>query len=181
MVAAPLFVTLFILFKLFNFFFDLLTQFKLHVNPYFDPVLILALIVFTIYLIGLSASSILLKPVFAFFERTLEHAPVVKHIYSPVKDFVQAFMGNKKRFTHPVLVLTNPQANIEEMGFVTQEDLNDLGISDKVAVYMPHSYAFSGKLIIVPKTSVRPLEAKGGGAMKFIVTGGVADINEEEN
>ncbi len=158
----------------------LLSRFQLNINPYVDPLVALVVIVVVIFLMGLVASSLIFQSAFTFFEKTMEHAPVIKHIYSPVKDFIQAFVGNKKRFTKPVLVRTNPQAEIDEMGFITQEDLTELGIKDKVAVYMPHSYAFSGKLIIVPRHAITMIDAKGGNAMKFIVTGGVADMNEEE-
>ena len=44
---------------------------------------------------------------------------------------------------------------------------------------MPHSYAFSGKLLFVPKQHVKIIDAKSGDTMKFIVTGGVADVGEE--
>jgi len=180
LVTVPLSITLLILFKLFMYVTTLLGRFQLNINPYVDPLIALVVIVVVIFLMGLIASSLIFQSAFTFFEKTMEHAPVVKHIYSPVKDFIQAFVGNKKRFTKPVLVRTNPQAEIDEMGFITQEDLSELGIKDKVAVYMPHSYAFSGKLIIVPKHAITMIDAKGGSAMKFIVTGGVADMNEEE-
>ena len=89
---------------------------------------------------------------------------------------MNAFAGNKKRFTKPVLVLTNPQANIEEIGFITQDDLSDWGIKEKVAVYLPYSYSFSGRLVIVPKEQIKPIDTDGSDAMKFIVSGGVTDV-----
>jgi uncharacterized membrane protein len=134
-----------------------------------------------LFFVGWLASTILFKSLFVLFEKIVEQAPVVKHIYSPIKDFLSAFVGNKKRFTKPVLVLTNPAAGIEELGFITQDDLKDFEIKDKVAVYMPHSYAFSGRLFFVPKENIKPVNNVGGGAaMKFIVSGGVTDVNEEE-
>ena len=108
-------------------------------------------------------------------EAKLEQAPIVKHIYSPIKDFMNAFMGNKKRFTKPVLVLTNPQANVQEIGFVTQDDMSEWGIKDKYAVYLPYSYSFSGRLVVVPKEQITPINADGAEAMKFIISGGVTD------
>jgi uncharacterized membrane protein len=103
--------------------------------------------------------------------------PFIRHIYSPIKDFTNAFMGNKRRFNKPVLVLTNPDANIEEVGFVTNEDLTHLNIHDKVAVYLPMSYSLSGRLVIVPSKQVKPLDADAAEAMKFIVSGGVSDAD----
>jgi len=57
---------------------------------------------------------------------------------------------------------------------MTQEDLSDLDIKEKVAVYFPHSYNFSGELFIVPRELVRPVDIPSAEAMKFIVSGGVA-------
>ena len=128
-----------------------------------------------IALLGLLASSYVFKNVFSYLEDKLENAPFIRHIYSPVKDFTNAFVGNKKKFNKPVLVLTNADAKIEEIGFVTQEDLSDFNITDKVAVYLPFSYSLSGKLIIVPKENIRPLDGNAADAMKFVVSGGVTD------
>ena len=138
--------------------------------PFLDTIIsVISLLVF-ITIVGLSASSFVFKRLFDYLEGKLEQAPIIRHIYSPIKDFMNAFMGNKKRFTKPVLVLTNPQANIEEMGFITQDDLKEWGIKEKYAVYLPYSYSFSGRMIIVPKEQITPLPIDGGEAMKFIIS-----------
>ncbi len=71
-------------------------------------------------------------------------------------------------------------SDVEKFGFITNKDLNELGIGeDKVAVYLPHSYAFSGNLYIVPKKNVTPIDAKAADIMKFIVSGGVTTVDNE--
>ncbi|HEU4716604.1 MAG TPA: DUF502 domain-containing protein, partial [Bacteroidia bacterium] len=110
--------------------------------------------------------------------RVIERIPVIRHIYSPLKDFTSAFIGNKKRFTHPVLVTTNAASNIREIGFVTGEDLSELGIAKEfVAVYIPMSYAISGRLLVVPKENITALDIPASEAMKFIVSGGVSEVD----
>jgi uncharacterized membrane protein len=179
LVLVPIGITIIILLKIYSFISSLLHKLDLPA----DNVVVVAIttisVIAAIILIGLFASSIIFQYIFSFFEKVLENTPGIKHVYSPVKDFMQAFVGNKKKFNKPVLVLTNPAAGIEEIGFITDEDLSEFKIKDKVAVYMPHSYAFSGKLLIVPKENIKPLDAKSGDTMKYIVTGGVADVNEE--
>jgi uncharacterized membrane protein len=130
-----------------------------------------------IAVLGILASSYVFKQVFSYFEDKMEHAPFIRHIYSPVKDFTNAFVGNKRRFNRPVLVLTNPSADIQEIGFVTREDLRELKIEDKVAVYLPFSYSLSGKLVIVPRGLIQPLQADAAEAMKFVLSGGVTDVD----
>lgn len=137
-----------------------------------------AITVGAITVMGMVASSYVFTKFFSVVEDRLEHAPFIRHIYAPIKDFTNAFMGNKKRFNKPVLVITNPQANIEEIGFLTSEDLKELRIKEKVAVYLPYSYSLSGRLVIVPKDQIRPLEADAAETMKFVVSGGVADVEE---
>jgi uncharacterized membrane protein len=73
------------------------------------------------------------------------------------------------------MVLTNPQANIHEIGFITREDLLEHGIDGKVAVYLPMSYSLSGRLVLVDKSQVTSLNMDAAEAMKFAVSGGVTD------
>jgi uncharacterized membrane protein len=104
--------------------------------------------------------------------------PLVKLIYSAVKDLLGAFVGDKKKFNKPVLVRINKENNLYQIGFITQSDLTDLGLTDMVVVYFPHSYAFSGYHYFVPKESIKPLNIPGPTAMKFIVSGGVSGFKE---
>ena len=173
----PLIITAAILLQMFRVFEGLFSFIGFTSSPVANTFFGLLLTLGMVTLLGVLASSYVFKQVFSFFEDKLEHAPFIRHIYSPVKDFTNAFMGNKKRFNKPVLVLTNPQANIKEIGFITQEDLKDFQIKDKVAVYLPFSYSLSGKLIIVPYENIEPLDADAADAMKFVVSGGVTDVD----
>jgi len=173
----PLIITGFILLILFNKVSEIFAFIGFYKYPILNLILGLLGTLGVILLLGIMASSFVLKQIFSFFEDKLEHAPFIRHIYSPVKDFTNAFVGNKKKFNKPVLVLTNPAAQIHEIGFITQENLIDFNIHDKVAVYLPFSYSLSGKLIIVPRENVKPLEADASDAMKFVVSGGVTDVD----
>ncbi len=111
------------------------------------------------------------------FSYLLEHTPGIKHIYSSVKDVMDSFVGDKKKFNSPVWVRTNEHPEIWRIGFLTQPDLTDLGLEAKVAVYLPHSYAISGWVIVVDKASIKPVEGMNAAeAMKFAVSGGIAGL-----
>jgi uncharacterized membrane protein len=71
-------------------------------------------------------------------------------------------------------VLVNPVSNLEKLGFLTEKDLSRLDVKDKVAVYFPHSYNFSGELFIVPASQVKSIDVNPTEVMKFIVSGGVS-------
>jgi uncharacterized membrane protein len=131
--------------------------------------------------IGWVSSRYIRNPLFSYLEQLIDKTPLVKLIYSSVKDLVQAFVGEKRRFNKPVLVRLEKDSEIHRIGFITQESLSDLGLEqDKVAVYLPFSYSFAGELIILPKENIRPLNASGTDMMKFIISGGVTEIKEEE-
>jgi uncharacterized membrane protein len=151
--------------------------------PGFEEIDIPGLGLITIFLfialMGFIGSRYIRNPLFSYFETLIEKAPLAKLIYSSVKDLIQAFVGEKRRFNTPVLVRLEKESDINRIGFVTKEDLTELGIeSDKVAVYLPFSYGFNGELIILPKENVRPLNASGTDMMKFIISGGVTEIKD---
>jgi len=102
-----------------------------------------------------------------------EKAPIIKLVYTALTDFFNAFAGQRKKFTRPVLVKVNLVSELEKVGFITSDDLADLGIRDKVAVLFPHSYNWSGEMFIVPKEHITPLNLPPGEVMKFVLTGGV--------
>ena len=173
----PIIITGVVLVQIFRFFESTFSFVGISTVPGLNTLIGLIFTLGIVTVLGVLASSYVFKQVFSYFEEKLEHAPFIRHIYSPVKDFTNAFMGNKRRFNKPVLVLTNPLANIQEIGFITQENLKDFNIRDKVAVYLPLSYSLSGKLIIVPKENITPLDAEAAEAMKFVVSGGVTDVD----
>lgn len=132
-------------------------------------------IVFVAFL-GWLSPYVLGNPLLAWVESWFERVPLVKVIYTALRDLMSAFVGEKKRFTEPVLVLVGRETGLQKMGFVTKKDLESLGIIGKVAVYLPHSYNFSGNLFIVPRENVTPLAINAADAMKFIVSGGVTGL-----
>ena len=71
---------------------------------------------------------------------------------------MSTFVGNKKGFDQPVLIKLYENSTIERIGFITNENLNSLGIKgEKILVYLPHSYAFSGQLFVVEKSYITQL------------------------
>ena len=148
--------------------------------PFPVPGLGMLTIVASITLIGYLASTLLAGPVFNLLEEVLIKVPLVNIIYTSLKDLISAFVGDKKKFDRPVMVALNADLTIQKPGFITQSDLSQLGLIDKVAVYLPHSYNFSGNLFIVPSHCVTPINASSADIMKFIVSGGVSGLEGEE-
>ncbi|MEN8187016.1 MAG: DUF502 domain-containing protein [Bacteroidota bacterium] len=177
---APFGITGYFIYLVFNFIDNLLNDTLEKFIKIDIPGLGLVVIVFFLILVGIIGQTIVARPFKILFNRLMEKVPLVKVIYSAFDDLFSAFVGKEKKFNRPVLVLVNPLTNLEKLGFLTEEDLSKLGEKEKVAVYFPHSYNFSGELFIVPRNQVKPIDVNPAVVMKFIVSGGVSDIYEEQ-
>ncbi len=132
------------------------------------------IVITSITLLGYIGSSIITKPLFSLLDDFLSNIPFVKIIYTSVKDFMEAFVGDKRKFTEPVIV--EMADGILKPGFITQKDLAHLDFPDYAVVYFPHSYAFSGNIFFVKKEKIKPFKGNPADAMKFIVSGGVTNV-----
>ena len=145
--------------------------------PFQFPGLGLIVIIVLITFIGFAGSAFITSPINSFFQRLLKKAPLLMTIYSSMKDLMSTFVGKKKGFNQAVLIKLYENSTIERIGFITNEDLSSLGIKgEKILVYLPHSYAFSGQLFVVEKSYITPIDKPSSEIMKLIVSGGVTEI-----
>jgi uncharacterized membrane protein len=127
-----------------------------------------------IILVGRLASNVFVQGALKSMDTLLTRTPFVKLLYTSLKDLIEAFMGEKKRFDQPVLVTLAAGSQAQAIGFVTRQSLDFLGVYDRVAVYFPQSYNFAGNLLVFPRSQVQPLEVDSAELMAFIVSGGVS-------
>lgn len=171
LVFVPIALTIFLLFWAFK----TLDTTVNKLLPFFNiPGVGILLTVVIITLIGFIASNFLGKKLFGLIDRIFTGLPVVKLLYSGVKDILDAFAGDKKSFDKPVLASIGPGSNARIVGFITRDSLESLGLEDFVAVYMPQSYNFAGNVLLFPKDAIEPLEIESSQAMAFIVSGGLS-------
>ena len=132
--------------------------------------------------IGWLSSLFFVERLMSVFDKILEKTPGVKIIYSSVKDFLEAFAGNKKKFDEPVLVNVD-STDVWRIGFITQANTEHFGLKDFVTVYVPHSYAISGITYIVSADRIKkmPKGVTASEAMKYVVSGGVTTVDDAEN
>lgn len=175
LITVPLTITVYVIYRVFIFLDRLLED----VITFDIPGLGLVTLIGVLTLIGILGSNILFQPLVNKVNELLNRVPLVKTMYTAIADLVTAFVGTKKKFTRPVLVKMVSHSELHKLGFITEDDLEQFGIDNgKVAVYLPHSYAFSGNLYIVPKENITPLDAKAADVMKFIVSGGVTQVSD---
>ena len=174
---APLSITIYVLVKTFFYVDDLLKDFLTQWLGFYTLGLGILVMLGGLTVIGFLGSTIIFKPLLVVFDRLISRAPLVKIIYTSVKDLLSAFVGQKKKFSEPVLIRESSNSDMEKIGFITAHDLSKLGIPEgKVAVYLPYSYNVSGMLVIVPVENVKRLEANSTDVMKFVVSAGVTQI-----
>ena len=173
---APLGITGYIIYLTFNFIDSILNDTLYNILDVRIPGLGILLIVILLVLTGMIGQTIIAKPFKTLFKRIMDKTPLLKVIYSAFNDLFSAFVGKGRKFNQPVIVLVNSISNLEKLGFLTEEDLSMLNEKDKVAVYFPHSYNFSGELFIVPREQVKPVNGNSSDIMKFIVSGGISGL-----
>ncbi|MBS1947408.1 MAG: DUF502 domain-containing protein [Bacteroidetes bacterium] len=189
-ILAPIAITLFAVTSLFDWVDSILPNLIHKVAPNWlgvdqyglprrIPGLGFIIVVAIVLLVGYISSSFVVGRLVELFDKILEKTPGIKIIYSTVKDFFEAFAGNKRKFDRAVLVSTEAN-DVWRIGFITQEEAKQFGLQDYVAVYVPQSYAFAGHLYFVKKERVRILsDISSADAMKFAISGGVTEIEEE--
>jgi|688.fasta_scaffold123497_3 uncharacterized membrane protein len=147
------------------------------------PGLGIVLLLITLVILGFLGAKIINEQIRTRFSKFLDRIPFIKTIYKSITDMLGAFVGNKKRFNKPVLVRLSKDHEVEVIGFVTDEDLQEIGEAEagKVGVYIPMSYSFSGHLVIVPRSNVKLITGNSLELMKYVVSGGVVEFEPEKN
>ncbi len=116
------------------------------------PGLIFFIVIFGTTFIGYFGNKFIIgRLIVDGLDYVLEHIPGIKFLYTSLKDVLVSFVGDKKKFNHPVWVKTNENPEIWRIGFLTQSDMSAV-------------------------TGMSSAEA-----MKFAVSGGVAGFHSDDN
>ncbi|MBK6266925.1 DUF502 domain-containing protein [Marivirga sp. S37H4] len=146
--------------------------------PFNIPGLGVIILISGIIGVGYLASTYFMKPFIELFDQFINKVPLLSLIYNSIKDLIGAFVGDKRKFNKPVMVQFDGLGKIMKPGFITQDDLAGINLPGYCSVYLPHSYNFSGNILIVANELVQPWDVNGTTAMKFIVSGGVTGIED---
>ena len=134
--------------------------------------------VVVVFAIGLLMYGILFRRLFGWLEWLMLEIPLVRSVYSAMRDLLGMFAGHEESAMQVVAV--SLPGNMRVLGFVTRTDFADLpGIAgaDEVAVYLPMSYQLGGYTLFVPKSALTPVDMSREDAMKFILTAGLKNAS----
>lgn len=145
-------------------------------------VLALAIIVLTIVVLGYLAQRSFGQRVFSWVDRGIGLVPLVRTIYSSVRQVSNALMERSNRYESVVLV-EYPREGIYALGFVTgdsPEQVETIADQDVYNVFLPKSpNPTGGNLLMVPADQVHQLDMSVRRGVRLLVTTGIAERQEE--
>ncbi|MGJ1204841.1 DUF502 domain-containing protein [Sphingobacterium lactis] len=147
-------------------------------HPLYIPGLGILSVILLLTLIGLIFTTFVTAPIRSWLNRTIAKIPLFNTLYSSIKDFTEAFVGDAKKFNEPVLVTVN-DFGLKKIGFLTQKDLSAIGLEGEVVVYFPYSYSVAGQVVVVESSKVKKLNLSATDAMKLVVSGGVSGLENK--
>lgn len=147
-------------------------------KPVYIPGLGILAVLVIILIAGIIITNVVTEPIKRWFNRWLNRLPLFKFLYSSIKDLTEAFVGEEKKFSEPVLVEVN-EFGLKKIGFLVKKDLNSLNLPGDVAVYFPLSYSFAGQVVIIPADKVKPIDRNAAEVMKFVISGGVSGLDDK--
>jgi len=130
-----------------------------------------------ITLIGLLSHVLIFQKLFNLGDAIFHRLPLVKTIYTALKDFIGYLSPDKESEMGKVVMVQLPGQSFQVIGFVTREQFDDLPFTptadDPVAVYMPMSYQIGGYTLFLPRNCLTPLDMPFEDAMRLVITGAV--------
>ena len=179
---VPIILVIYILVRVFNFLDSILGNvLKPYMKQDYIPGIgILATLVLITFL-GWLSTRFFAGKIINLIDRLLERIPLVKTLYTVIKDTFQSFLGEKKSFSKVALV-TMPGTSMKVIGFVTSEEVEEVihSLKDHVAVYVPQTFQVAGFTFLIPKEEIEWLDIKPEEAMKFVLSGGVSSSKAEK-
>lgn len=172
---VPIILVIYVCYKTFMFLDGILGNLlKKYLQESYVPGIGLLLTFGLITLLGWLSNKFFTEFIYKRIEALIERIPIVKSIYSIIKDTLHSFFGEKKSFSTVVLI-THGNSETKSMGFLTADDLEQLyqPLSQYVAVYIPQTFQMAGFTMLVPKENVEVIDVKPEAAMKFILSGGM--------
>lgn len=133
----------------------------------------LGILIVAVLILGLGV--LVSHPAFArllsWVELPFTNLPVVKSIYTSLKNFADYFAPHDKdQPQQQVVLLRAPGQDMSIVGLVTRQSFGDLpgalGALDQVAVYLPMGYMIGGYTVFVPRDWITPIDMSVEEAMR---------------
>lgn len=139
-----------------------------------------------VFFFGAFLESLTFRSLFNNLEELVIQIPVVKSVYTTIRDFSSLFSSKNKGKFKQVVLVNVPPGNGQQIGFITVSDfeevLHTFIADDQIAVYLPFSYAIGGNTVIMSRENVVEIGMSVEDALRFIATAGVVgNVNDDKN
>ena len=165
---------------------DLLDKIILLLPPEYQPTAVLGfsipgfgivLAISILLITGMLAANLFGRRLVEFWEAILSRIPLVRSIYSSVKQISTTILDSNGKSFRKVVMLQYPRKGIWSIGFLTNEDVStDIdGLNeDLVAVFVPTTpNPTSGFIIMASRDDITELDMTVEEGFKFIISMGV--------
>ena len=124
--------------------------------------------------VGILFSNVIGRQLYRLLDQLFAHVPLVKLLYTSIRDLVGSFVGGKQNFGQAGSVRIAPGSETRLLGFVTRQDLSALSLPDHVAVYVPQAYNIGGQVLAVHRAQIEPIAASSTELLTFMMSGGAS-------
>lgn len=140
-------------------------------GEFYLPGLGIALGALIILALGVLMSMHITGKLLSFVELPFTNLPVVKSIYSSLKNFADYFAPHEQD-AQQVVLLKMPGHELSTVGLVTRQSMKGLPrglaeLEDQVAVYLPMGYMIGGYTVFVPRSWTTPVDMSVEEAMRL--------------
>jgi uncharacterized membrane protein len=153
-------------------------QQQLQEVPFGVPGLGLVLAIIGLTLIGFLTANYLGRTFLSLGERLVERMPVVRSIYSALKQIFETIFAQSSSSFRQVVLVEYPRRGLWSIAFVANDAGGEVGRltgGDTISIFIPTTpNPTSGFLMFVPRSDVKPLVMSVEEAMKYVVSVGTA-------
>ncbi len=122
-----------------------------------------------ITLVGLFTRNLIGIAFFRVLERFFEQIPVVKSVFSAIKQISEVFLQDRRTAFQKVVLFAYPRQGLFSIGFVTRDEVENRLVN----VFLPTApNPTSGFMLLVPREELKELGIPVEEAIKLIVSGG---------
>ena len=179
LVLMPIVLTIYIVVVVFKFIDSILGRHFIAQGINIPGLGLLATIIIII-LFGILGSWLVSRRLLDYIDKIFGRVPLVKIIYTIIKDTMNALLGRRSSFAKVVMINLPGDEGMKILGFITNEELEYFGLKDYVAVYILQSMQWAGFTVLVPKERVQYLDISPDKALQFIVSAGITGKDDSK-
>jgi uncharacterized membrane protein len=146
-------------------------------SPVHIPGIGLILVIIIILAVGILFRNLAGRKVVHFWENMVDRIPIVRILYSGVKQLLESFFVQKNDAFKRVALFEYPRRGIYVLGFITGESKGEVQSKTEknmMNVFVPTTpNPTSGFYILIPKNELVILDMTVEDAFKLIISGGI--------